>query len=458
MEQKQDRMTSRYEIDLERIFSALKKNAASILVTAVAAAVVCFGCAAWLVTPKYHARAMFYVNNSTMSLSEGLFTITSGDISASRGLVDSYIVILNTRETRNEILEEADSGRTPEELEQMMEAYAVNGTELFQVVVESTDPMEAETLADAVAQVLPRRIASIVEGSSAKVVDEAILPSKPSSPDVGKWTLVGGAGGFLLAFLLVVLKAIFDISIHTEEDIAQLCSYPVLASVPDMDLTGEQWAKVGEDIPFGAGEAYKLLRTKLQFYFGEEESTQCRIVGLSSPKAGEGKTLTAINLAYSLSQLGKRVLLVDCDLRRPTVAEKLSCVLSPGLSEFLAGQNQTDNLIREYGEQAEGAFHVITSGRTPPNPLELLSSLRFDRLLKRLRGSYDYILLDLPPVGEVGDTLAASRLTDGLLMVLRKDYCDRNALTEALGQLAFVNVKILGIVFNGTEKGSTYHT
>ena len=151
-----------------------------------------------------------------------------------------------------------------------------------------------------------------------------------------------------------------------------------------------------------------------------------------------------------------RVLLVDCDLRRPTVAEKLGCTLSPGLSEFLAGQSQPENLIRQQGE--ETSFHVITSGRIPPNPLELLSSLRFGRLLKRLRGSYDYILLDLPPVGEVGDALAASRLADGLLMVVRKDKCDRPSFSAALRQLSFLNVKILGVILNGTEKGSTYHT
>lgn len=456
MEQKNNEQAKAFEIDLNRVFAALKRRLPAMVLAAVLGAGVTFGCAEFLVTPMYQAKAVFYVNNSTMSLNESLLSITSADITASRGLVESYIAILNTRETLNKILEEADSARTPEELAQMLEASAVNATELFQVLVESPDPMEAEALADAVSAVLPRRIASIVEGSSAKVVDAAILPSKPSSPDVPKWTLIGAVAGFAGAFLFVALKAVFDVSIHTEEDIAQLCSFPVLASVPDMDRNGEKWEKVGDDIPFGAGEAYKLLRTKLRFYFGEEEEPSCRIMGLSSAKAGEGKSLTAIHLAHSMAQIGMRVLLVDCDLRRPTLAKKLNCVMSPGLSEFLAGQSQTDELIREYGA-GEEAFHVITSGNIPPNPMELLSSLRFGRLLKRLRESYDYILLDLPPVGEVGDALAASRLADGMLMVVRKDKCDRTSLTEALRQFAFLNVKILGIVFNGTEKGSSYH-
>ena len=440
-----------YEIDLDRVISALKAKAWLLVLAAVVGATLCFCCAKFLVTPKYQARSIFYVNNSAMTMNEGLSGISSADITASRGLVESYIVILNTRETLVEILEEAKSSRTPEELEKILDARAVNATELFQVVAESTDPIEAEELADAVARVLPRRIASIVEGSSAKVVDAAILPSRPSSPDVPKWTAIGGAGAFAMVLILVVLQAVFDVSIHTQEDISKLCSYPVLACVPDMDRGGDTGPKIGDEIPFGAGEAYKLLRTMLQFYFGDEEDMACRILGITSARAAEGKSLTAINLAHSLSQLGMRVLLVDCDLRRPTAAEKLGCSLSPGLSEFLAGQNQPDTFIRQ-----EAGFHLITSGRVPPNPLELLSSPRFGRLLKRLRSSYDYILLDLPPVGEVGDALAVSRQADGLLMVVRKDKCDRNSLTAALNKLALVNVKILGMVFNGSETGSTY--
>ena len=440
-------------VDLQRLLGTLVNKSWLIILVSVMMAVLILLATIFLVTPQYESSAMFYVNNNAFSVGDASFSLSSGDLSTSRNLVESYIVILNTRETLVEILEEARSRRTPEELEKMLSAGAVNATELFQVVAESPDPVEAELLADAVALVLPRRIASIVEGSSAKVVDAAILPSRPSSPDIPKWTAIGGLGTFGVVLMLVVLRAVFDVSIHTEQDIVRLCAFPVLASVPDMEKTGENWTKIGEDIPFGAGEAYKLLRTKLQFYFGDQEDMTCRIIGLSSAKAGEGKSLTSINLAHSLSQLGVRVLLVDCDLRRPTVAEKLGCTQSPGLSEFLAGQGQMETFIRQ-----EQGFHLIPSGRVPPNPLELLSSTRFPRLLKRLRSSYDYILLDLPPVGEVGDALAVSRQADGLLMVVRKDKCDRKSLSAALNQLAFVNVKILGMVFNGSETGSTYHS
>ena len=121
----------------------------------------------------------------------------------------------------------------------------------------------------------------------------------------------------------------------------------------------------------------------------------------------------------------------------------------PGLSDFLTGQIGGDELIQLCGiKDEETAFHAISSGRTPPNPMELLSSVRMEKMLLELREKYDYIILDLPPVGEVSDALVAARYTDGVLMVVRQNYCDRVALNAALRQFLFVDAKILGVVFN----------
>ena len=208
---------------------------------------------------------------------------------------------------------------------------------------------------------------------------------------------------------------------------------------------------IGGNICFAAAEAYKLLRTKLQFSFADEKN--CRVIGISSALTGEGKSLSAVNLAYTMSQLGKSVLLIDCDMRRPSMAEKLPVRKSPGLSDYLTGQIKGEELIQLCGiKNDEKAFHAIASGRTPPNPMELLSSARMETMLNKLREQYDYIILDLPPVGEVSDALVAARYTDGVLMVVRQHYCDRLALNDAIRQFLFVDAKILGVVFNCTRE------
>ena len=459
------------EVDLQRLFGALVKKSWLVGVVAVLFAVAFFLGTVFFVTPKYQSTAMFYVNNNSLSLGETSFSITSSDISASKSLVNTYIVILNTRESLVDVIDYAGVNRTYSEVKRMVTAEAVDSTQVFRVVVTSENPAEAEQIADAIAYVLPKRISSIIEGTSAKVVDSAVMPVRPSSPSYTRNAVIGLALGLALSVLYILVKELMDVSIRTEEDIARSCKAPVLSAVPDMEthskgehyytyddkkkaITKDTSGKpelVGGDISFAAAEAYKLLRTKLQFSFVDEGN--CRIVGISSSIPGEGKSLTSVNLAYSLSQLGKRVLLVDCDMRRPTLAEKLPLNKDNGLSDFLTGQNTSDTLIQRCGIKGdEKAFHVIASGRIPPNPMELLSSARMEKMLSLLRDKYDYIILDLPPVGEVGDALAAAKLTDGMLLVVRQHYCNRLVLSSAVRQFEFINAKLLGVVFNCTSE------
>ena len=206
-----------------------------------------------------------------------------------------------------------------------------------------------------------------------------------------------------------------------------------------------------------ATEAYKRLRTKLQFSFADENTS--RVIGLSSALSGEGKSLTAVNLAYTPAQLNKRVIILDCDMRRPTLADKTGLNKKPGLSEYLTGQHELKDVIQHYGQDNDAvAFHVISAGENPPNPVEMLSSLRMERLLNSLREVYDYIVLDLPPVTEVTDAMAIAPKADGMLLVVRQNYCDRVVLSETVQQFAFINAKILGIVFNCTsEQAGKYY-
>ncbi|MBO5128828.1 MAG: polysaccharide biosynthesis tyrosine autokinase [Oscillospiraceae bacterium] len=466
------------EVDLQRLLGALMKKAWLIGIVSVVCAVAVFLGTVFFVAPQYESTAMFYVNNNSLSLGETSLSITSSDISASKSLVNTYIVILNTRESLTDVIDYAGVDRTYAQLKGMISAEAVDSTQVFRVVVTSEDPVEAEKIADAIAYVLPKRISSIIEGTSAKVVDSAVLPASPSSPSYTKNAMIGLVLGFALMVMYVVIRELMDVTIRTEEDITRCCKPPVLTSVPDMEIHtkgehyygygqrknptvktgGKQTELVGGTISFAAAESYKMLRTKLQFSFADEGN--CRIIGVSSALHGEGKSLTAVNLAYSMSQLGKRVLLIDCDMRRPSLAEKMPLNKEVGLSDFLTGQNSSDNLIQRCGIKGdEKAFHAIASGRVPPNPMELLSSARMEKMLTLLRDKYDYIILDLPPVGEVGDALAAAKLTDGMLLVVRQHYCNRIVLNSAARQFEFVDAKMLGIVFNCTsEEGSGYRS
>ena len=477
MEENRTNRSEGMSVDFQRLIKTLLNKSWLIAAISVLCAVVILLGTLFFIAPKYESSAMFYVNNGSLSLDGDFLGLSSGDLSASRNLVDSYIVILDSRETLTAVIDYASVDLSYEELQEMITATAVNNTEIFEVVVTSPDPQEAERIASAIAYILPKRISSIIENTSAKVVDSAVVASKPSSPNYTVNALVGFLIGFVAAVGVIALREIFDISIRTEEDIALSCPHPILAEVPDMAAPGKgayygygaakkgkyafasqprKQALVGPDISFAASEAYKLLRTKLQFSFADE--SDCHVIGLSSALSGEGKSLTAVNLAFALSQLDKKVLLVDCDMRRPTLAEKLGILKYPGLSSYLTRQCHLNELVQDCGiEGNETAFQVITAGQNPPNPVELLSSDRMKKALGVLREVYDYVILDLPPVGEVSDAMAIAKETDGILLVVRQNLCNRIVLADAVQQFEFINAKTLGIVFNCTgEKSGKY--
>lgn len=457
-----------FEVDLGRIWKVVCKRIWIIGIVSVLCAVIVAVSTFFFVTPKYDSSAMFYVNNNSLSVGDASFSITQGDISAAKSLVDTYIVILNSKSCLNDVIDYTGYDLSYDDLKNMISAGAVNSTEIFEVKVTCTDPDEAENIANAIAYILPKRIASIVEGTSAKIVDYAVKPSQPCSPSYVKNTAIGFILGMLLSLTVIVLREIFDVTIRDDEDIMKCCDYPILASVPDMvnssssgggyyynntksskkrkTPVNKKEAVIGRNINFVASEAYKLLRTKLQFSFVDD--VVCPVVGVSSALAGEGKSLSSVNLAYSLAQLDKRILIIDCDMRRPSLAKKLPINKVPGLSNYLTGQNDIQMVIQRCCVDDSVAFDVISSGDNPPNPIELLSSAKMERVLTELKNTYDTIIIDLPPVGEVSDAMVAAKLTDGILLVVRQDYCNSVALSSAVSQFEFIESRILGVVMN----------
>ena len=177
----------------------------------------------------------------------------------------------------------------------------------------------------------------------------------------------------------------------------------------------QQKTTLCDGLSFAAAEAYKLLRTNVSFSFPAE--TTCPVIGVTSSIRGEGKSTTSVNLAYTLAQTGKRVLLVDGDMRLPTIAQKLDMAGTPGLSNLLAGLSAERNCLRK--SSYFDNWYILPAGDIPPNPSELLGSERMHALLDRYKDVFDYILLDLPPVNIVVDALVITKWTDGVIVVNR---------------------------------------
>ena len=213
----------------------------------------------------------------------------------------------------------------------------------------------------------------------------------------------------------------------------------------------------GPNLNFAATEAYKLLRTNIVFSFSDEGAG--RAIGVTSSVQGEGKSSTAVNTAYALSEAGYKVLLLEADLRRPSVGSKLGLARTPGVTNLLISRGDYKEALQRC--ELAPKLDILVSGDIPPNPSELLASNRMTRLMDQLKQDYNYIVVDLPPVTVVSDPLAMSKNLDGAVVVVRGGVSDQQMLSEALRQLEMVNVPVLGFVYrdndaSGKKSGSRY--
>lgn len=223
-----------YEIDLLQLLRALWHKAWAIVLAAVIGGGAAFSYATFLVTSLYEAEAMMYVNNSSFSVGSTSFSISSAELTAAQSLVDTYIIILNSRATLNEVISTVELDYNYKELKSMLVAEPVNSTEVFSITVTSDDPREAELIANAIVDVLPDKIADVVDGSSVRIVDYAVVPAEKASPNIAMFTVIGVLIGIVIAGLVIIIREVTDTLIHNEEHLIQTYNLPVLAVIPDL--------------------------------------------------------------------------------------------------------------------------------------------------------------------------------------------------------------------------------
>ncbi len=212
----------------------------------------------------------------------------------------------------------------------------------------------------------------------------------------------------------------------------------ILANRPEDEID----ALISEESRFDIKEAYNELRTNISFSIPKKG---CKIICITSAVASEGKSTTSVNSAITFAKGGKKILLIDCDLRKPNVDKILKIKNEKGVSDLLVSSCEINDVIVK---NVIDGLDVITSGNIPPNPVELLSSERMSDVIEQLGRDYDYIFIDAPPVNVVTDAAIISKVCDGVIVVIRQGVVDKSMLTDAVKKLEFVNAKIIGFVLN----------
>ena len=292
-----------------------------------------------------------------------------------------------------------------------------------------------------------------LDSADISVVDLASLPIAPSSTSPKTLGLIGfifgGIGGLAIALLVEKL----DTRMRDSKHIQEFLGLPALAILPQTN-----WKSKESDEDRGSGpeilwdarssfsEAIRVLRTSMQL---SSTSRQSRVIAVTSCQPGEGKSTVSTNLAAALAQGGKKVILVDTDMRRPSVYWRLGLSVKKGLSEYLTGNESLDGVIQTH--QTLTTLDLIPSGISPPLPADLLGSDQMKQLAATLREHYEYVIFDTPPALSVTDPLIVSTLADGLVLVVRQGFCTRAMLHRATEIFREVDVKVYGFVLNGVD-------
>lgn len=305
------------------------------------------------------------------------------------------------------------------------------------------------------------RIARASTISSIDVIDPAILPDKPIKPNKKKNLLLGLILGLMLGGGLAFFLEYLDDTIKDSDSAKRLLGLPVLAVIPQIGQRKK--AEAGEEGEIkrtlithlepksGPAEAFRALRTAI--HFSSRQSKQVILVTSSFP--GEGKTTVSANLAETLSQTGAKVLLIGCDLRRPTLHTVFDRAKTPGLTEYLVGDAGLEQIIHQTGTHS---LDFISAGTIPPNPAELLGSEAMKTLLDKFREDYDTIILDAPPMLAVTDASLLTAFSDQVVMVLEAGGVKIKPARRVVELLHAANANIAGIALNDkTGKGSEYY-
>ena len=221
------------EVDLFDLIRLLWQRLWVIVLSMIVCGTIAFSASVFLVTPMYTSSAMLYVNNSSASVSGIPITITSSQLSASKSLLKTYVVILKTRTTLEQVQERTKLDYTVGELQGMISAVAVNSTDIFQITVTCPDPHDARTIVDTLVDIIPDRIADIVDGSSVRIVDTAITPTSRSSPSYTRYAVIGVLVGAVLSCAVIVIEDLMNTTVRDEEYLKQRYNIPILAVVPE---------------------------------------------------------------------------------------------------------------------------------------------------------------------------------------------------------------------------------
>jgi capsular exopolysaccharide synthesis family protein len=362
--------------------------------------------------------------------------------------VESYARLVTMPIVLEPVITTLQLDRTPAQLAKAITVDTPLNTVIIEITASSGDAQEAAEIADAVTSSLSSAVAQLSpEGPGGEpaitmtTVAPANVPTAPYSPNTLFLVLTGVLGGLALAFVFAIASEALDTRLRDAADLARVTDAPLLGTV------GRRSGRRSSNLvmrtePHGPqAESYRRIRANLEF---ADIDQRIRALVVTSALVGEGKSTTAINLALALAESSDRVLLIDADLRRSSIGRQCGIEDAVGLTTVLLGEVTVADAVQRWA----GAIDILPSGIAPPNPGQLLGSTAMAELMSTLGRSYDFIIVDSPPLLPATDALGLAHLTDGAIVVARWNWTRRGQLARAIESLLAVRARVIGVVLD----------
>ena len=431
-------------MELRDIITMLRAHWVGIAVLAVLGVLVA-GAASFSTVPEYRT-----VNTVLVAVQSGesISDLNQGSSFVSRE-VKTYAEVARSPIVLEPVVQKLGLRTSARGLRSDVTTTVKGETKLIDIAVTRSNAREAAAIADAVAAELATAVEQLsperVDGSASVLISSiapAAVPREPFSPNIPRDVALGLILGLVLGIGWAALRTTLDTKVRSESDVRAITDVPVLGLVSFDSTAG---GKVPHYVPprlSVRAEEYRQIRTNLQFV---DAASRPRSIVVTSSRGGEGKSVTTLNLAMALADSGVSACLVDADLRRPSVASYLGLEGAAGLTTVLIRRADLDDVLQPVGS---AGLEVLTAGRTPPNPSELLGSRAMAEIVEELERRFDIVLFDCAPLLPVTDAAILSKTTDGILLITGSGIVTKDELTESTGKLTTVGANVLGVVLN----------
>ena len=490
--------TAESGLSFEQALAVLRRRAPAILLCFIVATGAAFGFSK-LQTKKYTATASLLFTNNQLSQAVAGLQAVSPSSSSQQSLQDTNVQLVQIGDMAEKSAAQLGGGLTKQTVKAALSIAAQGDTNLVNVAATTTSPLSAAALANtyskifvseqenadhqyyvsalaAVNQQLAQLSSSARSGAqgvalqdraqslatlaelpagTVQIAAAAAAPTSQSSPRLARNTIIGAVLGLLLGFGLALLLERFDQRIREPKDLEEIYGLPLLGVVPESSAFSRTSRRGGmrASLPGREAEAFHFIRAHLRYFKVDRD---LRTLLVASAGSGDGKTTVSSNLAVAAAQMGSRVLLIEADLRRPSLAQQLGLDAGPGLADVLIGAASLSNAVQTIEPEPRsdeaskgGPVAVVVAGATrPPNPGELLESHAMERLLTQASAAFDLVILDTAPLAAVSDTFPLLGKVDGVIIVGRLGYDRRDVAQRLRLTLESGGSPMLGVIAN----------